>query len=260
MTSRFHFGQKEGMCDECGLEATLKCSACSNAWTMCQKIAWKGHKGECKALKEAAAGAARPANGLAPISDARVNVIEADLRAWIKANGANATGPGSKHAGELIKAYGSNPDIAFSPPLVDKPFRQALLTLSRVLFIHTIQSLQPDAATQLSSRLRLIPPFTDSFPGFSGKEIGDPAGQDAATYEGLMRTMYSTIYALAPQSVRERWEALHEVGEILWDEQSAVERVLAQAKAHAAHEEEEDEDYDSDEEHGGHKCCGGHHD
>lgn len=45
----------------------------------------------------------RLAQGLAPITDARVNVIEADCRAFTKANGANATGAGSKHAAELLK-------------------------------------------------------------------------------------------------------------------------------------------------------------
>ena len=129
-----------------------------------------------------------------------------------------------------------------------------------MLFIHTLQSIPSAAAAELGTRLLVIPPFDDLFSGFTGKEVIDPAGQNAKTYEGLMRTMHSTVYALAGQTIRERWEVLARVGALLWDEQSAVERILAQSKAYEADQDGEDEEFDSDEENGGHKCCGGHHD
>ncbi|KAK4698771.1 hypothetical protein P7C70_g7498, partial [Phenoliferia sp. Uapishka_3] len=223
---------------------------------MCQKIAWKGgHKGDCKILKDLGAGKSS-VTGLAAITDSRVKVIEDDLNAWQKANGANASGAGSKHALELIKAYGQNSDICFSPPLADKPFRQALITISRIFFIHTLQLLSEESKSQLGLRLSVIPPYSDKFDGFSAKIVEDPAGQSAHTYEWLFRTIASQLEGLGDDRTVRRWAVLGRVGVQLWEEQTAVERMLARAQQV---EEENDENYDSDEETGGHKCCGGNH-
>lgn len=105
----------------------------------------------------------------------------------------------------------------------------------------------------------MIPPYRDSFAGFSGAEVDDPANQTADVYEGLMRTMHSTVYGLVGQTARERWEALERAGVLLWEEKSAVEAMLARAKQHE-HDQDDDDEFDSDEETGGHKCCGGSHD
>ncbi|KAM0756642.1 hypothetical protein T439DRAFT_321339 [Meredithblackwellia eburnea MCA 4105] len=219
MTSAFYNGKKDGFCDECGLEATLKCSGCKYAMycgTVCQKVAWRKHKRECKDL--AAGGAPKSSTTIEPAAPRspedferrqQVDSIAATLKEWQEAHESGNLGA-VRRLEATIRKYGTDPEMAFTPPITTSPLRQSMISICRLYFIDLVSSLPSSKVGQLGRRLSSIPPFGYQFEGFSGKEVENPAELTEDEYLWIMKTVQMALMGLVDEGTVERWVGLGE--------------------------------------------------